>query len=162
MKKRILITVSAVASLSILASSASGMQPRRAQLDYATNPNNVTVGGPEPTEVAGTADMSQLYIFEPKKGERFVTIDIQDDNDSVDVAGVVSQWVMDSWHGEKGGTGAGTGHAVTYQRFCNETKVPVRLKPRIEVRVSIQAGTCADGTPSTPTSGTITADFFRR
>ena len=139
--------------------SAGRATVRGAELDYETNPHNVAVGGAEPVSVLHTGDPAQSYTFPLKKGERSVSVRIVDEGEG-DVAGVVSQWVMDRWYGEPN-NGAGTGHAVTYVRFCNKTKGPVRLKPDIEVEIFVQAGTCADGTPSLPSSGTITAEFRR-
>ncbi len=158
MRRSIIIITAAFLTVGT-AIAGVGPAPREARQRYEIDPNNVAVGGAEPITVASTGDPQKSYSFPIKKGERYVSVRLVDENEGA-VGGVVTQWVIDQWYGEPN-NGAGTGHAVTYVRFCNKTKEPVRLKPKIEVEIIVHAGTCADGTPSTPTSGTITAEFSK-
>lgn len=43
--------------------------------------------------------------------------------------------------------------------ICGETEKPIRVRPNFETEVLLFAGLCEDGTPSMPTTGTITATF---
>jgi hypothetical protein len=161
MAKRTMAVCALLATLALASSPVEAAKPRRARGNYVFSPaDNFAVGGPGPVPTAFTSDSSKTYTFDLRKGERYVSVSLVDEGEG-DVAGSVSQWVMDKWYGDEGGTGAGTGHAVTYVSFCNRTESPVKLKKKIEVEIMVVTGTCEDGTPSTPTNGSITLDFFK-
>jgi hypothetical protein len=164
MKRRLGVAVLAISVGAAAAAMPAGAgKARRVLKPYSALDDNVSVGGPEPVPVAGTADSDQVYDFDIRSKDGFVEVDLVDDTERP-VAGIVSQWKKT---GEVGGGGGGAGgsvesyRAVTYVRFCGETTKPVKLKPKLDVRVIVHEGTCTDGTPSVPTEGDIVVDFYR-
>ena len=154
----------AVLALCLIGSLVVGMPttagaPRKAKVRkdkarYELEDTNHHVGGPG--FGGGVWDTEDAYVFPLRKGERYVSIDVQDDSER-EVAGVIVQWI---WDFEGGGASAG--HAGTYEHFCGETKRPVKVLPDIQVEILLKKGTCQDGTPSLPESGYIYAEISRR
>ena len=145
----------------VVATAATGFaaQSRRATLPYAATDDNFTVGAPDEYSVVGTGNTESEYDFEVRKGDKFVTAMILDDTERP-VSGIVTQWQPDDTTAA-GPASATTSHAVTWQRFCESTREPVAIKPKLPVRIIVMEGTCKDGTPSVPTTGQIVVDFHR-
>lgn len=157
--------LTAVLAASAIVTTAAGAfgaaaEPRREVLPYSATDDNFTVGGPENYAVVGTGDSNAQYDFPVEKGEKLVEAFIQDETE-LPVAGIVTQWKQVG-HQAAGPASATTYEAVTWQRFCGQTDAPVRLKPKLDVRIIVMEGTCLDGTPSVPTTGEIVVDFHRR
>ena len=164
MKNRFGVVVLAVTVALVAISVPAGAgKVRRILKPYSALDDNIHAGGPEPAPVVGTGSSDEVYDFDIRPGDKFVEVDLVDDSERP-VAGIVSQWKKT---GEIGGGGGGASgsvesyRAVTYVRFCGETTRPVKLKPKLDVRVIVHEGTCTDGTPSVPTEGTIVVDFSR-
>jgi hypothetical protein len=151
--------VAAVLTITAAGAAAGTAEPRRATLPYAPTDDNFTVGTPQDEGVVGTGNPEANYDFPVAKGERSVEVFIQDDTE-LPVAGIVTQWKQVGSQ-QAGPASATTYHAVTWQRFCGQTEAPVRLKPKLDVRIIVMEGTCVDGTPSAPTTGEIVVDFLR-
>ena len=80
--------------------------------------------------------------------EKYVKVEVLDTVPS-GPAGFISQGDVD-----------GDGIADGYGTFCGSQEEPVELQGgTTPVRVSFYPGTCADGTPSFPTTGTIRVTF---
>jgi hypothetical protein len=151
-----LVASFAVAALVATAAAGVAAQPRRAMLGYSAADDNFTVGTPEEYQVVGTGDPAANYDFEVRTGETSVTAMILDDAEHR-VSGIVTQWKRTQ------STVAGPAtwesyEAVTWHRFCESTRGPVLIKPKLPVRIVVMEGTCKDGTPSTPTTGDLVLD----
>jgi hypothetical protein len=128
--------------------------PRKAKVRYELEDENHHVGGSG--FGAGAWNTDDAYVFKLRKGERYISIDVQDDTER-NVGGRIVQFV---WDFEGGGASAG--HAETSVPFCGETKKPVKLVPDIQVEILLQKGTCEDGTTqSLPERGWIYAKISR-
>jgi hypothetical protein len=156
MKARLIATF-ALAAVVATATAGLGAQPRRATLGYSPADDNVTVGAPEEYQVYGTGSGEANYDFEVEPGETSVTAMILDDTERP-VSGIVTQWKR-TQRTEAGSASWESYKAVTWHRFCESTRGPVPIKPKLPVRIIVMEGTCKDGTPSTPTTGEIVVDF---
>ena len=128
--------------------------PRKAKVRYELEDRNHHVGGPK--FGAGHWNSEDAYVFKLRKGERYISIDVQDDTER-NVSGRIVQY---DWDFEGGGGSAG--HAETMVHFCGETKRPVKVRPNIQVEIFLDKGTCQDGTPSLPERGWIYAEISRK
>ncbi len=126
-------------------------KPRTVSVEYAAPGIGATVLG------AGGgfcpfADPTNFECIEvaPAAGEKFVKVEITDATGGA-VAGFISQGDID-------GDGVGDG----YGEYCRGHANPIPLQAAAPVRVSFYPGTCEDGTPSTPTTGTIKITFYKK
>jgi hypothetical protein len=102
------------------------------------------------TSVCGTGDDFDCVLFETRLADRYAVVHIEDTAGGK-VFATVSQNTSD-----------GIGDGIIGQ-LCGETTEPIRLiKPGGRLYVSVFVGTCADGTPSAPSRGVVTVDFYRR
>ncbi len=85
--------------------------------------------------------------FRTKKGERFVSIELEDR--SGEMAFAVLGQDLD-----------GDGIRDTEHEICGATDSPIAFEPGINVRVYAQEGTCG-GEPTVSTLGKVTATFTR-
>lgn len=79
--------------------------------------------------------------------DKFVMIEVTDASGQK-AGGYVSQ-------GDTNGDGVGD----LFGDFCGAHAGPVAITPGIPLKVSLYNGTCADGSPSTVTTGTVKATF---
>lgn len=79
--------------------------------------------------------------------DKFVKIEVTDQSGQK-AGGYVSQ-------GDTTGDGVGD----LFGDFCGAHAAPVAITPGVPLKVSLYNGTCADGSPSTVTTGTIKATF---
>ncbi len=107
-------------------------------LTFSTDPDPVVAGR-----------FSNGVRFETFPSERYVSLTITDDV-ADNVRAVVGQDI----------DGDGVDEEII--EFCNATEAPVKITPGVPVTVWTQEGTCADGSPSTPTFGTIEAMFMTK
>ena len=152
MKTLSLLALAAVLTLTAVSVGAQG--PRRAGSDYTYEDMNHHFGVPNGS--AGGWDEDQAYAFRLKRGERYISVSVADDQEGP-VAGAIVQWIWD-FESE----GAKAGHAGTYVHFCGETEKPVKVLPDIQVEILLKKGTCQDGTPSVPTNGHIFMEFYKK
>lgn len=143
----------AILAAGLVASPAEARKPRRAMRPYTWEDVNHHFGV-YPVG-AGVWEQEDAYDFPLRKGENEVSVMVLDDGEGP-VAGAVVQWTMDFEAG-----GASAGHALVWHEFCTETEEPVPVYPDVTVQIIIQKGTCADGSPSLPTTGDIVVDFFK-
>ena len=90
---------------------------------------------------------SPCLEFVPKASEKFVRVTMTDAT-GMKVSGELSQGDTD-----------GDGFADVYGEFCGGHKKAIPLQGSAPVKVFYFPGTCGDGTPSLPTTGTITVQF---
>ena len=153
MRARSTVTAICVIGSVLAATPTTARAPREAKVRYELDDENHHVGGAG--FGAGVWNTEHAYAFKLRRGERYISIDVQDDSER-NVAGRIVQWI---WDFESGGASAG--HAGTSVPFCGETKKPVKLLPDIQVEILLQKRTCEDGTPSLPESGYIYAEISR-
>ena len=109
--------------------------------------NTVTLTTDPDPVVAGR--FSNGVRFETLPKEKYVSLTIADE-----VADNVRAMVGQDIDGD------GVDDEIT--EICNTTEAPIKITPGIPLTVWTQEGTCADGSPSTPTSGTIEAMFMTK
>ena len=95
-------------------------------------------------------EFSNAVNFTPRRGERFVEVDIDDRSGMPTRAIVVQQKDTD--------TGP---RRVLEEEICGKTKSPIRIRTNLDVTVAVQDGPCADGTNAAATTGTVKATFSR-
>jgi len=152
LKTLLLLALAGVLTLAGVPAGAEG--PRKAGADYSYEDMNHHFGAPNTS--TGIWDTRDAYVFKLKRGERFVSVSIADDEEGP-VAGAIVQRVWD-YESE----GASVGHSVTHFDFCGETEEPVKVVRRIDVEIVLKKGTCQDGTPSAPTEGHMFLEFFEK
>ena len=86
----------------------------------------------------------------PKLGEKYLKVEILDAT-GLTVAGYIGQ-------GDTDGDGVGN----LYGDFCGAHAAPIAMQAAAPVGVSFYPGACEDGTPSTPTTGTVKVTFYKK
>jgi hypothetical protein len=133
-------------ALLVLLALSGGASAARARTDSGEY-NTLTIDTDAPPNASGR--ISNGVIFEVRRGERFVTLEITD-NAAATVMAVVEQDFD------------GDGLADSSTEICNATTEPIRVKPGYDLGVYTQEGVCSQGGEvSAPTFGTITATFTR-
>ena len=88
--------------------------------------------------------------FPTTRKDRYVKIEVTDASGQ-EAGGYVSQ-------GDTNGDGVGD----LFGDFCGGHSAPISITPGRPLKVSLYAGTCADGSPSIVTSGTVKATFTKK
>jgi hypothetical protein len=125
---------------------------RVVEIDYQAPGLGVSTPGPG-GGICPFADPTTQECIEiaPALEERYIKVEI-DDATGMSVAGYISQ-------GDTDGDGIGD----LYGDFCGAHEEPIALQAvGAPVRISFYNGTCADGTPSVATTGTITVTFSNK
>lgn len=145
--KKTLATVIAV----VLCAMASAI-PAQAGGQHGVRKDSIPYEGPTGIALvghgAGTCRDGQSAVncvqFPTGSRDHWVSVEI-DDSLGGPVAAIITQ-----------------GTAEPLAEFCGRIEKPVRIKPGFAVEVSLYSGSCADGTPSVATSGSVTAFFTRK
>ena len=104
------------------------------------------IGGGGFSSCGGSANIGCVE-FPTTKKDKTVQVTITDSSGQK-VGGFLSQ-------GDTNGDGVGDGFGT----FCGGHPGPVPITPGVPLEVSFYAGTCEDGSPSTPTTGKVKAVF---
>ena len=126
-------------------------KPRVVKATYHTPALGVAtpvVSGGISTCTNGAANVGCIEIPTTAR-DRYVKIQVTDASGQ-NVGGYVSQ-------GDTNGDGIGD----LFGDFCGKHRSPVPITPGRPLKVSVYGGTCADGSPSVVTTGTIKATFTR-
>jgi hypothetical protein len=109
---------------------------------------NTLVVNPDEGSPSASGQISNGVTFQPKKGERFITVVVED------ASGLPTRAVV-------GQDYDGDGLNESETEVCGASSKPIRFKPGVEIHVSAQDLPCEDGSPAFATFGTITATFTR-
>jgi hypothetical protein len=139
-----LIVVPALVAMAALAPAATGA-PNKGRIEEG----KYMLGGVQGVlglSAAGQEDLGAVRFDGGR--ERYVSVVV------LDTAGrpVLAELTQD-YNGDSG--------PELSKVFCGATDQPVRIRPGVETRVYLYAGTCEDGSVSAPTTGTVRATFTR-
>ena len=136
-------------SLLVLAGSIAGTavgatrRPRTETAEYTAGGINGLLG-------VGWEGMNVGSVWFPPGSERYVSVEIVDDN-GLAIWGRVAQDLD------------GDDYPDITHDFCGGTDGPVRIEPQVQVAIVLYNGVCPGGnSPSIATSGTVTGTFSKR
>ena len=110
---------------------------------------NTIIVDPEEGSPSAEGRISNGVTFTPRRGERSVSV-VVEDTSGLPARAIVGQDL----------DGDGTSDIV--HDICGASEAPIKFRRGIDVRIYTQEGPCADGTTAMATFGTITATFFGR
>lgn len=142
MFKRCVVASLALAAFLVPAVSQAG-KARTETGEYNTFTVDTDQTGP-----SASGRISNGVSFTPRRGERYVSVVIEDKT-GVPVRAFVEQDVDDD------------GQADLSVEFCGATSEPIRFQKGAPVEVWAQEGPCADNSGGASTFGTVTATFTR-
>ncbi|MGH2755479.1 MAG: hypothetical protein ACRDLB_13750 [Actinomycetota bacterium] len=135
-------------SLAVIVIALPGMsQAERART--VSGEYNTLIIDPDEGSPSAEGQFSNGVAFTPRKGERSVSV-VVEDTSGLPTRAVVGQDL----------DGDGTQDVV--QEICGASEAPLRFRKGIDVVVQAQEGPCEDGTNAMATFGTITVTFYRR
>lgn len=123
--------------------AANAAKSRTASGEYNTVVVNPDTNGP-----SASGHITNGVQFSPRKGERFVSIVIEDES------GLPARAIV-------GQDFDGDGIADTSREICGATTAPLKFRPGYDLVVWAQDGPCEDGTGAVTTFGSVTATFTR-
>ena len=136
----LVLAATLVSAVPAAANSSKGRTERGEynSLTLTTDPSPATQGS-----------ISNGVRFDTLPKEKYVSVTVMDEF-AEDVRAVVGQDVD------------GDGVENKIAEICTTSSAPIKITPGVPVTVWTQEGTCADGTLSTPTFGTIEAMFMTK
>ena len=140
-KKIGVLGLALVLALPVASSAAKGS--RTATGEY----NTIGIDTDDPP-TSGEAQLTNGVVFKPRKGERFVSVTLEDQS-GLPARAVVGQDL----------DGDGVRDSAT--EICGATTSPIKFRKGIDVMVVAQEGPCSDNTVAMATFGTVTATFTK-
>ena len=156
--RKTITTVLAVGLIAgaLLAPSADAKKPKKAKPRVVSDTYDApAIGIATPVASGGGSTCAGgnnvgCVEFPTTSKDKYVKIEVTDQSGQ-QAGGYLSQ-------GDTDGDGVGN----LFGDFCGAHAAPVAITPGVPLKVSLYNGTCADGSPSTVTTGTVKATFTSR